>query len=275
MNRLGRWLVCILVILICCGCQEPQWDKNMHRPTLTTVPATQPETEVPEEEWFRVLLRYHGKPVQENYYMLQLLRQTQAHWFDGTAWHSAAFDENGVAKIAGLDGTYQVVLSGLPEDYTYHINWHRATNDERSVEIDLFRLLVSSRGDGSGPYYPFVMELGEEGTYAIQIDGPEDLVYCRFKPGAEGYYTIESHACIALDNIDPDMEIYSNYYSDTEWRQTIEDGGYESISGFTRNFCCQVQVPADGFTFGVKATAKDGVYPILVQISVKKYEWTD
>ena len=248
------------------------------RPTyvIDTVPP-----EVPEEELFTVTLQLNGKPITEDAYFHQIFKELMAQndgvyaqWNDGYSFYLAKFDENGVAKAAGLDGTFHVTLSALPGDYVYNVNDYYATNDERQIVIDVYRLLVSNRGDGTGWYYPLVMEFGELGVYEITINDPEQIVRCRYTPDQSGLYQISSWESVAEDKVNPKADVHygSPGFVSPRPRFTLDDGGAEAESGFCKNFS-YTEVLSDEevgnvFCFGVRATAKDGVYPIKVKVAV-------
>ena len=69
----------------------------------------------PEDGSFTVSLIYNGEPYSPKIPM-------SAQWTDQFSVHQAEFDENGVAKIEGLDGDFQVTLTDLPKDITYNPN---------------------------------------------------------------------------------------------------------------------------------------------------------
>lgn len=248
------------------------------RPTyvMDTVPP-----EIPEEELFTVTLQLNGKPITEDAYFHQIFKELMAkndgiyaQWNDGYTYYLAKFDENGVAKAAGLDGTFHVTLSALPGDYVYNVNDYYATNDERQIVIDVYRLLVSSQGDGTGWYYPLVMEFGELGVYEITIDSPEQIVRCRYTPDESGIYQIASWESVAEDKVNPKVDVHygtAGYVTERP-RFTLDDGGAEAESGFCKNFSYTESLTDEEvgnvFCFGVRATAKDGIYPIKVKVAI-------
>lgn len=254
-----------MLLLLCCGCQDQQWQDNMHRPTYSDpIPSTQP-TENTENEW-TVILRYDEKPIGELLYMRDVFQDADIRvcWYGENSYHTAQMDENGVAKIYGLDGNYQVALSGLPDGYTYFTNDYFVSNHNKTAIIDLHRPLRIDQGDGSKRYYPFVLEMEMEGVYRIQINSPDEVLYCRFQPDKVGRYIIKSLACMVEDNIDADMEVYDPV------QRWIKDGeGYPNA--YTQNFVYAGPLDEEGVVFGLKVSSKDGVYPIIVEIGIMKY----
>ena len=58
---------------------------------------------------FTVTLTADGQPYTPRMEM-------HAYWNDGFSIHTAKFDENGVARVDGLDGDYRVTLSEVPNE---------------------------------------------------------------------------------------------------------------------------------------------------------------
>ena len=210
MKRILSAILALILVFGLVGCDAittTQVGTQSTRPTY--VMDTIPE-EIPEEELFTVTLMLNGQPITEDPYFHQIFKElvakndgVYAQWNDGFSFYLAKFDENGVAKAAGLDGTFHVTLSALPGDYVYNVNDYYASNDERQIEIDIYRLLVSNQGDGTGWYYPLVMEFGELGVYEITINSPEDEIRCRYTPDQSGVYQIASWESVAEDKVNP------------------------------------------------------------------------
>lgn len=271
-------LLLVVSLTACDAIKTTQPGTQATRPTY--VMDTVPE-EIPEEELFTVTLHMNGKPITEDAYFHQIFKDLMAkndgiyaQWNDGYSYYLAKFDENGVAKAAGLDGTFHVTLSALPGDYVYNVNDYYATNDERQIVIDVYRLLVSNQGDGTGWYYPLVMEFGELGVYEITIDSPEQVVKCRYTPDQSGIYQIASWESVAEDKVNPKVEVHYGTagYVTEKPRFILDDGGAEAESGFCKNFSYTESLTDEEvgnvFCFGVRATAKDGIYPIKVKVAI-------
>lgn len=279
MKRFANLFFALLLVfsLTACDAITDYHEGNQQtRPTL--IEATVP-TDVPEEELFTVTLRLNGDSIRENsaFYATFLNMQIYAQWNDGYSCVIAPFDEDGIAKAAGLDGTYSVTLSDVPDDYIYDVNVYQATNDERQIVIDLYRLYdaeAESYGEGTGVYFPYVKEFSYEGVYEIQIDSPDDIVYCRFMPGRNGVYVIESWESTIDDKINPKVDIWNGSVAAAWFNYTLDDGGSSSKSGYTTNFKYEVSVDeseiGNVFIFGARATAKDGVYPIKMKVAIRR-----
>ncbi len=235
-----------------------------------------------------VTMTLNNRPIEENpgFYELFLDLDIYAQWSNGYTTVIAKFDEKGVAKATGLDGDYHVTVLAKKQgeeldtssaysqtigDYTYNINGHITTNDERDIELPMYRILA---GDGPGTdwMYPYVKELSDQGVYKITLESPDQKVICRFAPEFSGIYTIESWASVSEDNINPQ---YDYWYGTVAWAQygyTINEGGAEGT--YTKNFKDVRTVAEDEignvFIFGIHGTAKDDHYPIDIYVSVLK-----
>jgi len=280
MTRTWKVFVALVLVFSLIGCSEivtTQVGTQATRPTYVVVEP--PAEDIPEEELFTVTLHLNGKPITEDAYFYQMFKDLAAkkdgiyaQWNDGYSYFVAKFDENGVAKAAGLDGTYHVTLSDVPGDYVYNVNDYYATNDERQIVVDVYRLLISSQGDGSDKYYPYIMEFGELGVYEITINSPDQVVYCRYTPDESGIYQIASWESVAEDKVNPKVDVYGGSVAYIYYRYTLDDGGAEADSGFCKNFSYTESLTDDEvgniFAFGVRATSKDGIYPIKVKVAV-------
>ena len=200
-------------------------------------------------------------------------KELYAQWTDGYSYYTAKFDDNGVASITGLDGDYTVTLSDVPMDYTYNTNGYQVSSDDRNIDVEIYRTYYGE-GEGTGLYYPEIKSMSTYGVYEITINGPDDVVYCRFLPYEKGIYNIESWVSIAEDNINPKMDLYYGSAAYLLFQETIDGGGRESKTGFTKNFKYEYVIVAEEVgnqcTFGVKATAKDGQYPVTVQVVIER-----
>lgn len=241
----------------------------------TRIEATVPP-EVPEEELFKVTLLLNGDTIDKNeaFYKSFLAMEIFAEWYDGQSYYIAKFDETGVAKAAGLDGTYRVTLSDVPQDYTYDVNIYEASNDERQIVIELYRLYDAEpiSGDGSHWAYPEVKEFSNLGVYEFEIEGPDDAVFFRFAPGINGIYITESWASVAEDNVNPKVEVWNGSVAYAYYSYTEDEGGTRGT--YTTNFKVERSVDdaevGNVFIFRLRATAKDGVYPIKVKVAIRR-----
>lgn len=285
MKKIICLLLCVGVLLLFVACMAPQPSEQgqtkssqSSSPTSSTSPAENISPTV-----FTVTLQYKGKPISENRPFMQaytqLLQETggiYAMWYGETGCHTALFDENGTAEITGLDGDYQVVISQLPDGYYYGVNHYWATNEKPNINIELYPIWYGE-GPGTDWYFPYVSELPIPALYVFNIEGPEDVIYCKFTPDMKGVYSIISLASTIEDNINPMLDMYCATSDGIVYDYTLDDGTYESI--YTKNFSYIFNVTADTLKnedptvfFAIRATAKDGIYPIQVYIFIQRAE---
>lgn len=215
---------------------------------------------------FTVTLMADGQPYKPRMDML-------VYWNDGFSLHSAPVDENGIARIDGLDGDYRVTLSAVPNEYTYDPNTNIATNDQRNIILNLYTLNRLA-GGGTGLYDCYSFR--KTGVYSATIDGPDDGIYFQYAPDRSGTYSIESWIDVTADNINPYVDVY---YGSSQWKayeRTIDDGG--AMGSYTINFVHTVQIAKENissagqatYTFVVKAETKNNKYPVTVTFAVKR-----
>ena len=259
MKKLICILLCLVMVLPLMACGEYVEGSTATRDTYVEI---DPDDVDPNaQDTSTVTLKLNGMSIKDNpgFYMLYLEMEIYCQWFDG---HT-------MAVATGLDGDYSVTLSDVPGDYTYNINGHTTTNDNRRIELDLYRILYGD-GPGTDLYYPYIKEFSDQGVYEITIDSPDQVVLCRFAPGVSGIYTIESWVSVAEDNINPQYDYYYGSVAAAWYGYTIDDGGAEGV--YTKNFKDVRTVDeaeiGNVFIFGIHATAKDNQYPIKVQVAV-------
>ena len=195
------------------------------------------------------------------------------YWSDGFSVHTAKLDEEGVARIDGLDGDYRVTLSAVPNEYTYNPNANIATNDDRNIVIELYTLNMLL-GSGSGMYD--CKNLSKTGVYSVVIEEPGDVVFCQYSPQMNGKYSIESWVDITADSVNPYVDVYGGNSAWKYYVRTIDDGG--DVGSYTINFVHNVtiadeNISASGqhtFTFAIGADSKSNQYPITVTFAVTR-----
>ncbi|MBQ7761611.1 MAG: hypothetical protein IJ400_06105 [Clostridia bacterium] len=196
-----------------------------------------------------------------------------AYWNDGSSIHTAKFDSNGVARIDGLDGDYRVTLTNVPNEYTYNPNGNMATNDDRSIVVNLYTLNQLA-GGGTGLYDCYTFR--KTGVYCATLNSAEDGIYFQYSPEGMGTYSIESWADVTADDIDPDIDVYIGSSQWKAYEKTITDGG--PIGSYTINFVHEVKIASENisaggqavYTFVVRAESKNDKYPITVTFAVKR-----
>ena len=215
---------------------------------------------------FTVTLTADGEPYSPRMNMY-------VYWSDGFSVHTAKVDENGVARIDGLDGDYRVTLSDVPNEYTYDPNGNIATNDDRNIVLALYTLNRLS-GGGTGIYDCY--HFAKTGVYCAVIDSPDDAIYFQYAPDRSGTYTIESWVDVTADNINPYVDIYGGHSQYKFFIGTTDDGG--AMGSYTINFIHTVQIADENissggqavYTFAVKAESKNNKYPITITFAVKR-----
>lgn len=232
-----------------------------------------PDTPSGGGESFSATVTYNGAP-----FITSADEPIFVQWTDGYSYYSDAAD-GGVATVTGLDGDYRVTLKNVPEGYTYDPNAIVATNDNRNVEIKLYKLtklrgLTSSSGSSE---YKCINITGT-GFYSVEIKRASQAVFYEFHPNGPGVYTIESWVDITENTVNPKIDIYYGNIAAKYFDYTLDDGGPSST--YTKNFVHTVNVDdsnisgAGGggvsFTFAVKLTEITGKYPEKINFVVKR-----
>ncbi len=219
-------------------------------------------TDTGDEDLFTVSLSYNGSA-----YIPTPDKEIYAQWNDGFSFHKAKLGEDGVAKIGGLDGDYQVTLSNIPDGYGYNPNIYKATNNKKHIVIELHKL-VDTRGKGQSIYNS--IEVSATGVYCVEIDGANDEVYFEFSPRKSGTYSVQSWTDTVENAVNPKANYYGANAYFKQYDFTADDGGAES--SFTKNFKLDVKIADEmigpngqvTFSFGILADSKSGMYPIKV-----------
>lgn len=272
MNILNRFLSVILLLtivfsLFSCGEYKPSQGGSHggKYPTESDDPSVLDDDPTND---FSVQLNLNGQPFIPKV-------KISVYWNDGYNVHIAPVDLTGRAVIDGLDGDYRVTLSSVPSGYAYDPNAYVATNDNRSIIIDMYDL-NRLRGSGGDLYHCY--EISDTGVYTVTITEPEQLNYIQFAPKKNGTYTVESWASTVDDEVSPICMAYlgTTQYKYGEYRVT--DVGL--CGSYTRNFIHTVQIAEESisasgggshtFTFAVGAENKSSVYPINVTFAIKR-----
>ena len=132
-------LLLLSLILLLAGCVE-------YQPAVTPSgrPSDSGESKPPvvtdeegnvDEDPFTVTLTVDGKV-----YIPSEEQPISVQWNDGYSIHTASIGADGVARIGGLDGDYRIRLTAVPEGYAYNPNAYVATNNDRNLEIPLYKI---------------------------------------------------------------------------------------------------------------------------------------
>lgn len=262
-------IVLLLVSMTACGEYRPPLQGPEDGPS-DSEPGTPPDSPGnPEDDpdAFTVSIRYNGQP-----YIPKAKDEMKAQWTDGFSFYVADFGTDGVARVSGLDGDYQVTLKGLPEGYLYNPNAYVATNDKKNIVIDIYKPIRTS-GYGTGMYD--CIEISKTGVYRVQLTDAEHKVFFQYAPSTSGTYSVESWVSTAEGNYNPMVDVYTGSVAYKTFSYTLNDGGISS--GYTQNFkhiveIADEQISTGGqavFTFAVHADSKNGIYPLYVDIAIQ------
>ena len=210
---------------------------------------------------FSVSLKLDGKPYipEEEDIMVEWTKE------DGHGVHTAPL-KDGYAEVEGLDGNYRVSLSKFPKGYVYNPNNQFATNDSKHLEIELIEPVEIKVIAENDIYHG--LNIKQDGVYSVTLESANQIVYYQYLPMLIGSYSVESWVNAEENKINPKLDYYSGTTAAKYYQFTINDGGDESY--YTKNFKCSDNVTAVGqcLSFGIKATSKDGEYPISVVFAV-------
>lgn len=213
-----------------------------------------------ESDMFTVSLVYNGKAYIPK-------DEMGVRWSDGKSVHEAQFGEDGIAKIGGLDGDYQVTLTSLPDKYTYNPNIYVATNDMKNVVIELHKYKTAKRG-GDNVYKGITAK--ELGVYRAELTSDSHIIYYDFEPRQSGTYTIESWVDVTANIVNPLCDTYNGTAS-KYFDRTHDTGGI--CSTYTKNFKVTIEVDeqmiGNVYTIGVKAMANASDFPVIVDFAIQ------
>ena len=263
-------LVCLILLLaltlstFSCVEYNPPVDKNENESSGSNTGGDSSENEETKESFsedaFTVSLKYNGKK-----YVPKI--DITVYWRDGQSVHSSKFNSNGVAGVEGLDGDYRVSLSAVPEGLAYDPNTSFASNDNRNVEIDLYKT-TKTKGKGVSFWSPISMN--QTGVYSTTLDSDTHTVFFSFHPTKSGSYSIESWFDITDEEYNPIVKAYPSPYVQTT-PTVIDGGGLEGT--YTKNFVHEVGVSEDmignSFVFAINVTSKNSIYPVDLVFAVK------
>lgn len=252
-------IISLLLLLSGCGTYTGATNSGGHNHGSSG--GSSGETPVETASTYTVSLYYDDKPYRPS-------TPISVQWADGFNLHQAQTDENGVARIDGLDGTYQVTLKGLPATYTYDPGAHEATSFNRKIRLDIYNYQRTS-GIGSGPYS--CIEVGSTGAYKVTLNSATHKVFYQFRPTTDGEYDIESWVNPGENLINPKIDVWGGQFANKFYTHTIDIGGTEST--YTKNFKYSFNVDekeiGNVFTVAVYAESRTGEYPVAVPLAIK------
>lgn len=205
----------------------------------------------------------------------------KAAWTGQGESYSAKFAANGIATIYGLDGSFDVSLTGVPNNYTYDPNGDYVVNRyKRDIVITMLEITPMEGVEGEGttffggiPQKKLAITLTEGGTYRATITRPGQKVYYMITPNQPGKYTLESWVSVKENEINPSLDYYesvSSSYVNLNVYTTYKDGGRSGT--YTKNFKKSLQGSSDtdnNWGFRVYADVKpEHAYPVYVDFSL-------
>ena len=263
-------LLALCLLLTACGeynpaVKLPGQDRETEEVTLPDGAVTDDNGEI-DNNPFTVTLIYDG-----DVYVPSEEHPISVQWNDGYSIHSAPIGQDGVARVGGLDGDYRVRLTDIPAGYTYNPNAYTATNDNRNIKIELYRI-VTTRGHGDQLYN--AIEIKNTGLYCVELTSPTHEIFFEFAPPKSGTYSMESWMDTIDNKVNPQAKYYGANRFFKQYQYTADGGGAEGT--YTKNFKLDVQIAdemiSDGgqvtFSFSVLSTSTDGVYPIQVYFAI-------
>ncbi len=264
-------LLTLTIAIFCAGC-------GTFTPPIVTNPGntgeggnnTPIDPDIDPDAFTVVLLRESGARFYPDPDM-----NIKAAWTGQGESYSASFGANGIAAISGLDGTYNVSLTNVPEGYTFDPNGdYSVNNNHKSVPITLF-VIADAPGDGTAFFAnsnSYAKQITNTGLYRAEIKTPNQRVCYMFTPNQDGTYLIESLVNVQENAVNPVLDYYvANSAYINEANPTTFDTGGPSGS-FTKNFRFYADRVAgfDG-TWGlaIRASVQPGhSYPVYVDFRI-------
>ncbi len=269
-------LMAVLCLLSACltGCEEynpsanPPGQKQDGTESESTLPEVTDDEGNVDPNPYTATLILDGRP-----YVPSADQPIAVRWSDGFSLHTADVGSDGVARVGGLDGDYEVTLSDIPEGYTYNPNVHRATGNDRNIQIELYKL-TDTTGKSNDLYNG--IRIRNTGLYCTEISAEGKEVYFEFAPTVSGTYSVESWMDTEANNVNPSANYYGANAAFRYFQRRVDDGGAEG--SYTKNFKLDVQIADENisqggtgaavFTFSVMATSKTNEYPIKVYFAI-------
>lgn len=236
------------------------------------------ESNQPTEDSYTVRLTYQGAQFNPS----SMGAGTYVQWTgitetgDVTGFQTAEFNKDGIAYLNGLDGEYRVTLQNLPEGYAYNPNLYVASGSSRHVEIEIYPIIKTTKSGAD--LYNNIIKINKEGVYRVNITKAypkEKGVYYEFTPPTNGLYSVQSIVDVTQDAINPIAEIYTGTFASKHYSHTCDDGVEFENGSYTKNFYFEGDATEEQsghvvIPFAVRATAKNGEFPITVDFLVTR-----
>lgn len=246
-------LAVLLLALVFTGCAEykpPKGDEGGGDTPPVTDPNPGPSETPPEEEdVFTITLEWISISAVRSSFTRSVysgIKNLQVQWTDKSTGevYRAAFDDDGQAKRADLDGDYTVTLVTLPTGFTYNPNIYSVSNDIKSAVITLYQISpTNSGGNYQGtPYYV----INTTGAYKVNLKNDKDSVMFYFQPTRQGMYTIESLMDVTANEVNPFLEVHAGNLPAyiNPYPLGVQDGGGKENT-YTKNFLWEYGIYGD------------------------------
>ena len=190
--------------------------------------------------------------------------------------YSAPLDENGQARIDGLDGDYYVSLTNVTYGYAYDPNAYIATNDEKTVNLEVWPIIKAFDSINSSGFYNW-QSISRAGVYTATLRSSSDKIYFNYSPEEPGEFSVESWVNIAEDFINPTLDSFTGNPHAAYPGKTVTDGG--KVGSYTNNFKHTVQMDDSNFSsgggqasfmFALYAESRNEKYPITFTFALKR-----
>ena len=222
------------------------------------------------EDQFTVTLEYDGARLPTADLPVDNL---EVQITDGYSYYKSKVGEDGVARFKEVEGSFKVVLMGLPEEYTYNPNVYTVSNEMPKIILDVYKVLKPVSGNGKGLRVDQgCYVINKAGIYRAEIKSATTKVYYEFRPTQAGEYGIESIIPTAINKINPKANIHIGTfaYKPEQPSYVLDTGG--QCSTYTKNFKYDVKLTKDMvgnvYTFVISATEKNGQYPFTVDFAL-------
>ncbi len=273
---LSAVLAVLLLAVTFAGCGEykPPENTGGTTPGVTPTPGPSGDPDDPDEDYYTVSLVFrevvkeedeNGDTVEQsvetpftvaNYSAITGLQAQWTEITDGRAEvYRASFDKNGVAKVSGLAGDFNVTLvltDDFRNEYTYDPNPARperrdelvATRYKKDVSVPMYKIKELGKsakmwiGGQQVTYYP----LTQTGAYKYELTSRTDKQMFMYRPPKSGEYSFMTLMDVTADEINPIVDLHNgNSAYISPYPSVIQDGG-GAEGKYTKNVWLKYQL---------------------------------
>lgn len=242
----------------------------------TDIPTEGNPTEGEEEIEFTVGLTFGGVS-----FIDRKITEYVCVWSNGSKYYEANFNSEGIAKVTGLDGEFNVYLAVCPEGYTHDPNIYTTDINNRHVNIELINItrntLFEKNFDGSN--WARAYEIDKCGTYRAPVKSGQAGIHYIYTPNVVGYYRFTSFVNIHENTVNPSISVYNGNKSSGYWYlDKVYNSGGATNGGYTNNFeyVFEIWESTGGYTqlgnsFGLTINAQsiNNEYPVYVDFTIE------